>query len=347
METIRNRSEILFLYDVKDSNPNGDPVDENKPRIDEETGINIVTDVRLKRTIRDYFLTLVANNDNRLVGQDVFVKEVRDQEGFLYDAKTRANDFLTKQGKFSEMRQVIKEDICNKCIDIRLFGGVIPLELKVEKTGKKSGEESSEAEKSGSITLTGPVQFKFGRSLHKVDGPTFIKGTGAFADKYDEKNKKLQFTFREEYILPYSLIAFYGVVNENAAKDTNLTNADVDLLLEGIWKGTKNLITRSKVGQMPRVLIQVVYKTGENYHIGELDKLIKLVSDLQDEAIRDISEVKLDVSPFINILEHNKHMIEMIRVKLDERVCFIKNEETIDLKSTLSNSGFVVDELPF
>lgn len=347
METIRNRSEILFLYDVKDSNPNGDPVDENKPRIDEETGINIVTDVRLKRTIRDYFLTLIANKDSRLVGQDVFVKEVRDQEGFLYDAKTRANDFLTKQGKFSEMRQVIKDDICNKCIDIRLFGGVIPLELKVEKTGKKSGEESSEAEKSGSITLTGPVQFKFGRSLHKVDGPTFIKGTGAFADKYDEKNKKLQFTFREEYILPYSLIAFYGIVNENSAKDTNLTNSDVDLLLEGIWKGTKNLITRSKVGQMPRVLIQVVYKTGENYHIGELDKLIKLVSDLQDEAIRDVSEVKLDVSSLINILLNNTHMVEKIRLKLDDRVTFIKNGEIIDLKSTLINLGFVVDELPF
>ena len=54
MSIVKNRSEILFLYDVTDANPNGDPVDENKPRIDEETGINLVTDVRLKRTIRDY-----------------------------------------------------------------------------------------------------------------------------------------------------------------------------------------------------------------------------------------------------------------------------------------------------
>jgi CRISPR-associated protein Csh2 len=53
-EIISNRAELLFLYDVKDANPNGDPLDENKPRIDEETGVNIVTDVRLKRTIRDY-----------------------------------------------------------------------------------------------------------------------------------------------------------------------------------------------------------------------------------------------------------------------------------------------------
>ena len=51
---VDKRSEIVFLYDIRDGNPNGDPMDENKPRIDEETGINIVTDVRLKRTIRDF-----------------------------------------------------------------------------------------------------------------------------------------------------------------------------------------------------------------------------------------------------------------------------------------------------
>jgi CRISPR-associated protein Csh2 len=53
-DILKNRSEILFLYDVTDANPNGDPMEENRPRIDEETSINIVTDVRLKRTIRDY-----------------------------------------------------------------------------------------------------------------------------------------------------------------------------------------------------------------------------------------------------------------------------------------------------
>ena len=53
-EEVKTRSEILFIYDIRDGNPNGDPLDENKPRIDEEAGVNIVTDVRLKRTIRDY-----------------------------------------------------------------------------------------------------------------------------------------------------------------------------------------------------------------------------------------------------------------------------------------------------
>lgn len=76
--TALNRSEILFLYDVTDANPNGDPVDENKPRIDEETGINIVTDVRLKRTIRDYLHTYK--------NQEIFILEQKDAKG---DLKTK------------------------------------------------------------------------------------------------------------------------------------------------------------------------------------------------------------------------------------------------------------------
>lgn len=76
---IMNRSEIIFLYDIADNNPNGDPLDSNKPRIDEETGENIVTDARLKRTIRDYL------HDYK--GEEIFVREIRDKEGKVQDAK--------------------------------------------------------------------------------------------------------------------------------------------------------------------------------------------------------------------------------------------------------------------
>ena len=83
-----------------------------------------------------------------------------------------------------------------------------------------------------------------------------FKGTGAFASKEGASQK----TFREEDFLPYSLISFYGIINENAAKDTKLSEEDVDLLLDGMWNGTKNLISRSKVGQVPRLLLKVNYK---------------------------------------------------------------------------------------
>ena len=85
MTTVKNRSEILFLYDITDANPNGDPVDENKPRVDEETGVNIVTDVRLKRTIRDYL------HDYK--DQDIFILELRDDNGNLKSKEDRLKDF--------------------------------------------------------------------------------------------------------------------------------------------------------------------------------------------------------------------------------------------------------------
>src|SRR3989337_3902464 len=91
---IKNRSEILFLYDVANANPNGDPVDENKPRIDEETGRNIVTDVRLKRTIRDYL--------HEQKGKEVFIREIRKEDGNLKTKEDRLNDFgnesITEKG---------------------------------------------------------------------------------------------------------------------------------------------------------------------------------------------------------------------------------------------------------
>lgn len=272
---IKNREEILFIYDVTDANPNGDPLDENKPRIDEETGINIVTDVRLKRTIRDYLLNYKGYNGKG--DKDIFVKEVASEKGKgLKDGKSRAKDFNDNP-----------EEVLKKAIDIRLFGGVIPLEKD-------------------SITFTGPVQFNMGRSLNKVN-TKHIKGTGAFAAQ-DGKAK----TFREEYILPYSLIAFHGIINENAAKETMLKGEDIDLMEEAIWNGTKNLITRSKMGHMPRLYIRVRYKEDLNYFIGDLQKKINIESEMEDFKIRSTKDYKLDLTTLLKELFDNKDKIEKI-----------------------------------
>jgi len=305
MSEIKNRSEIVFFYDIKDANPNGDPLDENKPRIDEETGINIVTDVRLKRTIRDYL--------NNFRGEEIFVREIADEDGIIQDAKLRANNFLKKddlkENSFNKQKETIKEAILDKCIDVRLFGATIPLDISVKEGNKMKSV-------TGSIALTGPVQFRMGRSLHKVE-LKHIKGTGAFASGKDKRQK----TFREEDILPYSLISFYGIVNENAAKHTHLSEDDISLLLEGIWKGTKNLISRSKAGQMPRLLLKVNYKE-ENYHIGDLDKLITIkgLEQINQEKIRDISDIELDATELIKTLNSHKEKIDSVDLKIDDRV---------------------------
>ncbi|BDG48936.1 MULTISPECIES: type I-B CRISPR-associated protein Cas7/Csh2 [Parageobacillus] len=315
---LQNRSELLFLYDVQWANPNGDPVDENKPRIDEETGRNIVTDVRLKRTIRDYL--------HDFCHQEIFVREIAGENEYIQDAKTRAEDFLVKDGKkldksklsLAEMKQIINEEILRQCIDVRLFGVTLPIE-------KNSKEKSS-------ITHTGPVQFKMGQSLHAVK-LEYIKGTGAFASG----SRMMQKTFREEYVLPYSLIAFYGVINEAAASYTKLTEEDVQLLLDAMWNGTKNLISRSKVGQIPRLLLRVVYKE-KHFHIGELDKYISLHSEKVDEEIRDVSDYTLDTAPLIRAMEKQKEKIERVEIKTDDRL--VCSEDIIE---SLKTAGIPVE----
>ncbi len=275
------KSEILFLYDITDANPNGDPNDENKPRIDEETGFNIVTDVRLKRTIRDYFKDYKGYNGEK--DKDIFVREIQLKDGYIQTGMVRASDFNNEA-----------DAIITQCIDIRLFGGVIPL-------------------KGDSITYTGPVQFQMGRSLHRVS-LNFIKGTGAFASTKDKKNK----AFREEYILPYSFIAFHGIINPKAAEETGLSEADIDLLIEGIWEGTKNLISRSKFGQMPRLLLKIDYK--DNFFIGDLHKLVAMSSDMEDEQVRNLDDFILDISKLNSKLATNKDRIAGVKLRKDDNL---------------------------
>lgn len=292
---IKNRSELVFLYDIVDNNPNGDPLDSNKPRIDEETGINIVTEVRLKRTIRDYL--------NEYRGKEIFVREIRDDDDKVQDGKRRAKDF-------GESKDEVSKNVLDKCIDVRLFGATIPLDK-------------------ASVTFTGPVQFNIGRSLHKVELKR-IKGTGAFASGLGKDNK----TFREEYILPYSLIGFYGIVNEHAAEKTNLSQQDIDLLIDAMWNGTKNLISRSKVGQLPRILIKVNYKE-DSYHIGGLLSKIKLDSVVDDEAIRTTQDYLINLDDFVDVIYRNKDKIENIEYIIDENIKISYNGEVRSLENSI------------
>jgi CRISPR-associated protein Csh2 len=303
-EIVSNRSEILFLYDVKDINPNGDPLDENKPRIDEETMQNLVTDVRLKRTVRDYL--------HDFLDEEIFIRGVRVEDGTL----------KTKEERLDDLKIDSAEDLINKCVDIRLFG-------------------ATAAVKKRTITLTGPVQFRIGRSLHKVQ-LKFIKGTTVYPSDKD----KDQGTFTEMYVLPYSLICFYGVVNENAAKHSGLKESDVELLVEGLWNGTKNLISRSKVGQMPRLLMKINYNE-KNYHIGDLDGMIKLKSDKRDEELRDPQDYVLDTADLLDALKTNKHRIKDIDLALDPRLNLVADEKPIDLAKELAEAGLTVTQLTY
>lgn len=304
MEEIKNRSEILFLYEIENANPNGDPLNENRPRFDTEENKVLVSDVRLKRTIRDYWFEYKGFNGSN--GKDIFVRETKYSDG----DKTYINSGKQRAELFKES----KDKVLETCIDVRVFGGVLPI-------------------KKDTFTYTGPVQFQMGKSLHQTEIIT-EQGTGAFASK----EGKTQTTFRTEYKIPYALIGFNGIVNEKAAQYTKMTEEDRKLLLEGIWNGTKNLISRSKFGQNPLLLFTVNYK--EPYYIGGLRQRLKINSEKSDLQIRTTEDFKVDLTGLLKEIKAQANKITSVEIQVDSRLEFLNNGETY----TLENKTYQVND---
>jgi len=317
METISERSEILFIYHVKDANPNGDPLANNAPRTDPETGVATVTDVRIKRWIRDYW-----HERKKL---PIWIIEDVKENNTLKEAFERFQELMKKAGrepkKISERKSEFDKAVeyaKREWIDLRVFGCVMP-------TGGDEG-------KSPTITLTGPVQFSgFNRSYHKVE-PMVIQGTGAFAGGQN----KFQRTFREDHILPYACIGVYGIINEIAAKETGMSLEDRELLLEGLWKGCLDLISRSKFGHQPLMLIHLIYKHG--YRIGDLTQRIEFIKNDKigdnDEKIRNVTDFQLNLTPLKNEIENSKDKIAAIEYLYDDRLSFKNKTSPKDFPKT-------------
>lgn len=276
------RREYLFIYTVKDANPNGDPLDANNPRHDEETGQILVSDVRIKRTIRDQWLRQ---------GKDVFV------DGATKTLKTRVEE-LKKKFDVKTGQEALAQ-----CIDTRLFGVTFAL-----------GKES--------FSWMGPAQFKWGRSLHRAEAK-LIQGTAAFATK-DESEQR---SFRNEYLVPFAMIADYGIANQYASVETGATDDDLDIMKEALWGGTTNLITRSKVGHVPRVLLEVTYIEGYDGAICSMDEKVELqslqgesLSEDQQLALRSPKDVLLNVTRLADKLSVREDKIERISLITDGEV---------------------------
>ncbi|MCS7232095.1 MAG: CRISPR-associated protein, partial [Elusimicrobiota bacterium] len=160
-------SEILFIYDAKMCNPNGDPDEENKPRMDYITNRNLVSDVRLKRYIRDYLQSM---------GYEIWVSKLEDE---IVDATKRLKALAQKCPKDTAKKEDNKKPdkeflnwLLDVLIDVRLFGATIPI---------KGGEE-----KGGGANFTGPVQFSWGYSLNPVEIIPSSSITSTFAGRGEE-----------------------------------------------------------------------------------------------------------------------------------------------------------------
>ncbi|WP_461205017.1 type I-B CRISPR-associated protein Cas7/Csh2 [Clostridium sp. DL1XJH146] len=281
-----NNSEILYLYDAKLCNPNGDPDEENRPRMDYEREINLVSDVRIKRYIRDYLL----NRDYSL-----FVRKMEDKS-------------VTPEKIILELKDSSVDTILDELIDVRMFGATIPI--------KKDNK-----------MFIGPIQFNWGYSLNKVE---LIESSITSHFLTDAGNK--QGAIGKDYRVKYSLIAFSGVISGKRAEKTHLKDEDVNIFDKAMRFAIPELATRSKIGQYPRLYLRVEYKNDETI-LGDMRDFISIKEE--KDSIRDITEIKLEVSELVDHLNENVDKIEKINIFVDKRLKVLYKQEDSNIMDLL------------
>jgi CRISPR-associated protein Csh2 len=286
---VAKRAEILFYYDARMSNPNGDP-DENRPRIDKVTKKNYVTDFRLKRTIRDYMLNVLEKK----IFMKAELKHTNKQD--LKTIEDLAYDYIDTKNK-----KINRLNLLNDHIDIKLFGLLFAV-----------GEYH--------FHQIGPVQFSIGQSLNDNVEEMPIRMTRVVPTREEAKGGG----FGEKYIVRYSFIGFHGFVNDVVAKDTNLSEEDIKIMLKAMWRGTTTLSTSSKFGQQSRLLLKINYK--DQGYIGDLD--LKPNLERKADPLENISQLVLNLTDLFNTFSNNRDIIESIEYESSsELICSYNGEE--------------------
>lgn len=216
-EVIKNRYEFVILFDVENGNPNGDPDAGNMPRIDPETGHGIVTDVCLKRKIRNYVET--AREDTP--GHRIYIKEnvplnVSDREALTANGITDEKKISKKDDP--EIDTKIRDYMCKEFFDIRTFGAVMTTFVKA---ALNCGQ------------VRGPVQIGFARSIDPVVPQEITITRVAITTEADAQKKGTE--MGRKHIIPYALYRAEGYVSANLARRfTGFSEDDLSLLWEAI-----------------------------------------------------------------------------------------------------------------
>jgi CRISPR-associated protein Csh2 len=290
---LERRSEIVFVTDAQDCNPNGNPKGENRPRIDPVTQQSVVTDVRLKRYLRDQL------EDD---GHGVFVKTLGGEAASRMEL---ALDLFEEIESEDDLEQVadIRDEFLDRATDVRYFGATLSFNKDPEK------ELHQEIINRFPSALTGPIQFSPARSLNAVEtNEEFDTLTSVIAT---QKEKTTGGYGLDDNRINYGIFPFHGLVDENGAADTHLSSRDVERLDTLCWRALKNqTISRSKLGQEPRLYVRVEYET-DGYHVGDLHHSISLDTDRSkpDAELRTVNDAYLDVGNLIERLDtHSEHI---------------------------------------
>lgn len=207
---VKNRYDFVLLFDVKDGNPNGDPDGGNLPRVDPETGQGIVTDVCIKRKVRNYIDYLHLTDKPQ--SYEIYVKDGPILKDKISEATSDEIESLKKNAKRDEKKivELKREVMIRKFYDIRAFGAVMA--FKDANAGQ----------------VRGPIQLTFGRSIDPIFSHehTIVPVVAANTDQ----------TMGRKATVPYGLYKMYGFVTPHFAKDTGFSEEDLELFWEALQR---------------------------------------------------------------------------------------------------------------
>ena len=218
MAAIQNRYEFVILFDVENGNPNGDPDAGNMPRIDPETGYGLVTDVCLKRKIRNYVETVKEGESGyRIYVKDNVPLNRSDAEACAYLGVDPAK-LKEEKKKDAGLDEKIRDFMCSNFFDIRTFGAVMTTFVK---GALNCGQ------------VRGPVQLGFARSVDPILPQEVTITRVAITTEADAEKKGTE--MGRKYIVPYGLYRAEGYISANLAKKTTgFSEADLELLWQAI-----------------------------------------------------------------------------------------------------------------
>jgi CRISPR-associated protein Csd2 len=306
--SIANRYDFLYLFDVQDGNPNGDPDAGNLPRVDPETYRGIVTDGCLKRKIRDYVLLAKATApDSAEPGYEVYFQTKGGVEkrvlNTLHGDAYKAIEAKPADKKYADQVKA-REWMCAHFWDVRTFGAVMSTDINCGQ-------------------VRGPVQLTFGRSLDRIFQQEITITRKSVtkpedADKQIKKDGNITGTIGRKSIVPYGLYATRGFISAHEAYSTGFTEADLSLL----WDALKNMFDQDRSASRglmaPRALIVFkhqsklgnapAHKLFESVEIGLTDECKKnggVPRSFSDYTPLDIDKIKAAVtkiSPSVEVL---------------------------------------------
>ncbi|WP_227761729.1 CRISPR-associated protein [Zhaonella formicivorans] len=300
---IQQNSDFLFGFEAILTNPNGDPDQENKPRMDYETSTVLVSDARRKRDVREIlkhkgYPIFVDTLGERKVPMDemfnyIIEKSLRDttkinkilsENKILQENWILGNNENKYYEKYLELKEkkdkniksqltvlnnlLLTELIKRELIDIRLFGSA----MAVEGVSK---------------TFTGPVQISWGYSLHPAE---LVKSNTITSIMNDDNS-----TFGKKYKIYYGLIAHCGTINKYSAELTGMTFVDREIFRKALVQGMMSNQTDSKQGQTPLFYLEILYKPEFDGYLGDLRRFLQVSYDA-NKAIRKLEDLKVDFS---------------------------------------------------